>query len=226
MLAVAALLFFLGTLGVLRAVLGTDATDGWFDFTGADSGPPAGPSESEKVRVPEVAGLASGEAQQRLIGAGLEVGQVTSFPSASVAEGRVIASGYSAGKLVPSGTEVNLDVSSGAPTPASASPPASAGSSPEPASTAGSSASAQPSGQEERRAAQTPRATQRVPGTRARDDSSVQNPGSAAPGRGTEDSGGERPVGVGGGRSGNSGPGGESGSGGNSGPGVNSSSDD
>ncbi len=227
---IVAVLFFLGALGVLQAVTGQNALNGLFDFSGTNREPPAGPSGPEEVRVPEVAGLTSGEAEQRITEAGLRVGQIASFPSASVAEGSVIASGYSAGKLVPSGTEVNLDVSSGPLAPSSASPSAPAGSSPEPASSAGSSASAQPSGQEDRRAARTPPATQTIPGAGAQNDPPPQGPGSAAPGRDFEDAGGERPAGVGGGRVENSGPGvgigsgGNSGSGGSSRPGGNSGS--
>src|SRR5918995_1547921 len=89
LIAVAAILFFLGTLGVLEAVLGPNATNGWFDAFGTDKNPPDRPSAQELVRVPEVAGLTSGRAKQKLFDAGLEVGQITSFPSDMIAYGRV-----------------------------------------------------------------------------------------------------------------------------------------
>ena len=84
LIAVAAILLFLGTLGVLQA-LGPNATNGWFDVFGADKNPPDKPSAPQQVRVPEVAGLTRGEAQQRLIDEGLEVGEITSFPSERIA---------------------------------------------------------------------------------------------------------------------------------------------
>jgi eukaryotic-like serine/threonine-protein kinase len=152
LIAVVAILFTLGVLGILQAILGPDAMKGWFDAFQGDkpsAGQPAGP---EKVEVPAVAGLTRSVAEHRLTAAGLEVGQVNTFASDSVAAGRVIAQGLAAGTTVEPGTKVNLDISSGAQPSSSASSSATAQpnqqSSPAPA--ADSSASARPARREDR----------------------------------------------------------------------------
>jgi serine/threonine protein kinase len=157
LVALAAILFTLGTLGSVQAVLGPDAMNGWFDvFQGGQrsAGQPAG---SEKVKVPELDGLTRSLAQKRLTDAGLAVGQVSSFPSDSVAAGRVLEPGIAAGTPVDPGTDVNLTISSGPQPSSSASSSASAQSSPEPGASASatSSASAQPAPREDRQAAKT-----------------------------------------------------------------------
>src|SRR5215210_3416638 len=160
LIALAAILFALGTLGTLQAVLGPDAMKGWFDlFQGGERSPgqPAGP---EKVKVPEVDGLTRSVAEKRLTDAGLEVGKVTSFPSDSVAAGRVIAPGIAADTPVEPGTNVNLTISSGPQLSSSPSSSASAQSSPEPGATASanSSASAQRPPREDRQRVERPAA--------------------------------------------------------------------
>ena len=97
LLLLAAILFFLGTIAMLRSVMGPDFANGWFDFLGQENNPQAGPSAPQTVRVPEVTGLTTSEARQRLTGAGLKVGQISSFPNNNVAAGRVIASGAATG---------------------------------------------------------------------------------------------------------------------------------
>src|SRR5918993_2767328 len=162
LIALAAILFTLGVLGSVQAVLGPDAMKGWFDvFQGQERSPgqPAGP---EKVKVPEVDGLTRSVADKRLTDAGLEVGQVNSFPSDSVAAGRVIEPGIAAGTPVEPGTDVNLTISSGPQPASSASSSASAQSSPQSGSaSAGSSASASSAPREDRQAIERPAA--RVP---------------------------------------------------------------
>jgi eukaryotic-like serine/threonine-protein kinase len=173
MLVVAAILFILGTLAILQR----------FDFLGQNNNPQARPSAPQTVKVPEVVGLTTAEARQRLTGAGLEVGQINSFPSANVAAGRVIASGYSAGTQVPRGTEVNLDVSTGPPPVSSPSPTATAQPSPEPANTASPSAAAQPSQQEDRQTARQPRGAGNVPAAGQKNGATSASPNAtAAPG--------------------------------------------
>ena len=218
LIVVAAILFFLGTFGIVQNFMGTNSTNGWFDFLGEDNNPPVQPSAPQTVRVPEVAGLTTAEAQQRLNDEGLKVGLINQTPSSNVAAGRVIAPGITAGTPVARGTEVNLDVSSGPPI-SSPSPTASAQSSPEPAATSSASAAAQPSRQEDRRATRTPPAAQGTQGAGAQNAPSTRDPGSAAPSRGTGNGGVGRSAGVGGGNSGPGGgidPGGNSGSGGGS----------
>jgi serine/threonine-protein kinase len=160
LIALAAILFTLGVLGSVQAVLGLDAMKGWFDAFQGDKRSPGQPAGPEKVKVPEVDGLARSVAEKRLTDAGLEVGKVSSFPSDSVAAGRVIEPGIVAGTPVKPGTDVNLTTSSGPQTSSSASSSASAQSSPEPAATASasSSASAQPAPREDRQVVQTPAA--------------------------------------------------------------------
>jgi serine/threonine protein kinase len=160
LIALAAILFTLGVLGSVQAVLGLDAMKGWFDVFQGDKRSPGQPAGPEKVQVPEVDGLARSVAEKRLTDAGLEVGKVSSFPSDSVAAGRVIEPGIVAGTPVKPGTDVNLTTSSGPQTSSSASSSASAQSSPEPAATASasSSASAQPAPREDRQVVQTPEA--------------------------------------------------------------------
>jgi len=159
LIALAAILFALGTLGTLQA-LGPDATSGWFDVFQGDNRSPDQPAGSEKVKVPAVAGLTRSVAAKRLNAAGLEVGQVSSFSSDNVVAGRVIAQGIAAGTPVEPGTEVNLDISSGPQPASSASSSASATSSPESGAdaSASASASAQPARREDRQAVQTPAA--------------------------------------------------------------------
>src|SRR5918997_1602509 len=145
LIALAVILFTLGVLGSVRAILGPDAMTGWFDVFQADQRSPGQPAGPEQVNVPEVDGLTRSVAEKRLTDAGLDVGQVSSFPSDSVAAGRVIEPGIAVGTPVEPGTDVNLTISSGPQPSSSASPSASAQSSPEPgASASASSASAQP----------------------------------------------------------------------------------
>ena len=158
LLALVAILFTLGILGSLQAVWGADALNGWFDVFQGDKQPPAQPPASEKVTVPDVAGLTRSEAEQRLTDVGLAVGQISSFPSDRVAEGSVISPGIEAGTKVEPGTEVNLTVSSGPQLSSSATSSASAQSSSGATATATASASAQPAQQEERRTAEQPAA--------------------------------------------------------------------
>jgi eukaryotic-like serine/threonine-protein kinase len=158
LIALAAILFTLGALGSAQAVLGPEAVRGWFDVFKGEERSPDQPAGQEKVKVPEVDGLTRSVAQKRLADAGLEVGKVSSFPSDSVAAGRVIEPGIVAGTPVEPGTEVNLTISSGPQPSSSASSSASAPSSPEPgaSASANSSASAQPAPRENRQAVQTP----------------------------------------------------------------------
>jgi hypothetical protein len=226
--AVAAVLLFLGTLGVLRAVLGPDAMSGWFDVGGRDGNSPGRPSASEKVRVPDVAGLTRKGAERRLTEAGLEVGQTTSFPSDRIAFGRVIAPGIDAGTPVARGTEVNLTLSSG-PSQPSASPSATAQPSPEPAaSSAGPSASAPPIRQEERPAVEGQAGGERAPGAKVPDAGVRKRPPArdqnAPAGNAVDDNAG-RSAGLEDKGGGNSGPGANSGRGSNSGRGGNSGGD-
>jgi len=211
LIALVAILFTLGVLGSLQAVLGPDAMKGWFDFFQGDSQSPGQPAGPEKVKVPDVAGLTSSVAEHRLTLAGLEVGQVSSVPSDSVAAGRVIAQGIAVGTPVKPGTSVNLTVSSGPQLSTSARSSASAQSSPEPgAASAGSSASAQPAQREERQAVESPASGANGPGVKVpkikvQKSTPAQKPNVAAPAKQpVDDSGGH-------GRSGNSGHGGGSG---------------
>ncbi|HET7272966.1 MAG TPA: Stk1 family PASTA domain-containing Ser/Thr kinase [Rubrobacter sp.] len=166
LIALVAILFTLGLLGTLQAVMGQDAMNGWFDaFKGEKQQSPQRPSTPEKVKVPEVAGLTRSEAEQKLTDAGLKVGQVSSFPSDTVAAGSVISPGIEAGKSVEPGTEVNLTVSSGPQPSSSASASTSAQSSPGATATADSSASAQP--QEDRPAAGKSAAGEKKPKVKA-----------------------------------------------------------
>jgi len=194
-----AILFTLGVLGSVQAILGPDAMKGWFDvFQGEvqSSGQPAGP---EKVKVPEVDGLTRSMAEKRLTDAGLEVGKVTSFPSNSVAAGRVIEPGIVAGTPVESGTDVNLTISSGPQPSSSASSSASAQSSLEPgaSASASSSASAQPAQRQDRQAVQTPAAEANgpkanVPRAKVQKSPPAQKQNAAAPAKEpVDDSGGQ-----------------------------------
>jgi eukaryotic-like serine/threonine-protein kinase len=212
LIVVAAILFFLGTYGILQNVMGPNATNGWFDFLRNDN-PQAPPPASQTVRVPEVAGLTLAEARQELRGAGLEVGQVNYFPRNDVAEGSVIAQGYPAGSQVNPDTAVNLDVSSGPPV-TSPSPTASAQSSPSPSATASPSASsARPSQQQQRQSAQQPASKNKAPNPRAEDTPASSSPRPAA-GAGAPDANGAKPnKGVGNSNSGPGSNGGSSGSG-------------
>src|SRR5829696_3048828 len=210
--ALAAILLTLGVLGGLQSVLGPEAMKDWFNVFQGDSPSPAQPAGPEQVKVPEVAGLPRSVAEKRLTDAGLAVGKVTSFPSDSVAAGRVIAPGIDAGTPVEPGTDVNLTISSGPQPSSSASSSASAQSSPEPGddASASSSASAQPAPREDRQSVQRPSAgTNRpranVPRTKVQKSPPAKKPKVAAPPREpADDSGGH-------GRGGNSGPGGEPG---------------
>jgi eukaryotic-like serine/threonine-protein kinase len=158
LIALAAILFTLGALGSAQAVLGPEAVKGWFGVFKGEERSPVQRAGQEKVKVPEVDGLTRSAAQKRLADAGLEVGKVSSFPSDSVAAGRVIEPGIVAGTPVEPGTEVNLTISSGPQPSSSASSSASAPSSPEPgaSASANSSASARPAPRENRQAVQTP----------------------------------------------------------------------
>jgi hypothetical protein len=212
LIALAAILFTLGVLGGLRAVVGPDAMNGWFDAFQNDSQPPAQPDGPEQIRVPKLAGLPSNVAERRLTDAGLEVGRVSSFPSDSVAEGRVIEPGFAAGTPVEPGTKVNLTVSSGPqPSSSSASSSASAQSSPEPGSaSASSSASAQPAPREDRQARERPAAGEnvpktKVPKTKVQKSPPARRPNVATPARESGDDSGGQGRGRGRGRGGESG---------------------
>jgi hypothetical protein len=211
LIALAAILFTLGVLGSVQAVFGPEAMIGWFDvFQGQEQSPeqPAGP---EKVKVPEVVGLTTNVAEKRLTDAGLEVGKVSSFPSDSVAAGRVIEPGIVAGTPVEPGTDVNLTISSGPQPASSASSSASAQSSSEPASaSAGSSASASPIPREDRRAVERPAArengpTVNVPKAKVKKSQPAREPTVAAPAREPADDSGEQGRGRGRGRGGEGG---------------------
>ncbi len=197
LIAVVAILFTLGILGSLQAVLGADAMKGWFDVFQGDQRSPGQPAGAEKVNVPEVAGLTRNVAEHRLDVAGLEVGRVSSFPSDSVAAGRVIEPGIAAGAPVEPGTGVNLTISSGPQPSSSASSSASAQSSPEPATSSASSASAQPAPREDRRTVERPAAREnvpkaKVPRTKVQKSPPARKPNVAAPAREPgDDSGGQ-----------------------------------
>ena len=198
LIALAAVLLILGVLGGLQAVLGPGATTGWFDVFQGDKGSPSQPAGTEKVKVPELAGLTKSVAERRLTAAGLDVGRVSSFPSDSVAAGRVIEPGIGAGTPVEPGTGVNLTISSGPQPASSASSSASAQSSPEPGSaSAGASASARPAPREDRQAVERPRATEngpkvKVPGAKAQKNLPSRGPKVAAPAKEpADDSGGQ-----------------------------------
>src|SRR5215212_3090024 len=195
LIALAAILFTLGVLGSVQAVLGPNAMKGWFDVFQGDKRSPGQPAGPEKVKVPEVEGLTRSVAEKRLAEAGLEVGNVTSFPSDSVAAGRVIEPGIVAGTPVEPGTDVNLTISSGPQPSSSASSSASAPSSPEPgaSASANSSASAQPAPREDRQAVQTPAASANEPRAKVQKSAApAQRQDSAAQARQpAEDSGGQ-----------------------------------
>jgi eukaryotic-like serine/threonine-protein kinase len=170
---------------------------GWFDVFQGDKQSPG--QSTGPVKVPEVDGLTRSVAEKRLTGAGLEVGKVTSFPSDSVAAGRVIEPGIVAGTPVEPGTDVNLTISSGPQPFSSASSSASAQSSAEPgaSASASSSASAQPARREDRQAAQTPTAganepRANVPRTKVQKSPPAQKQDAAAPAsEPVDDSGGQ-----------------------------------
>jgi eukaryotic-like serine/threonine-protein kinase len=195
--ALAAILFTLGVLGSVQAILGPDAMKGWFDVFQGDRQSPGQPAGPEKVKVPEVDGLTRSMAEKRLTDAGLEVGKVTSFPSDSVAAGRVIEPGIVAGTPVESGTDVNLTISSGPQAASSAS--SSAQSSPEPgaSASASSSASAKPAPREDRQVVQTPAAgangpKANVPRAHVQKTTSAQKQNAAAPAKKPVDDSGEQ----------------------------------
>jgi serine/threonine-protein kinase len=217
LVALAAILFTLGTLGGVQAFLGPDATAGWFDFFQGEQRSPVQPAGPEKVKVPEVDGLTRNLAQNRLTGAGLDVGQVSSFPSDSVAAGRVLEPGIAAGTPVEPGTDVNLTISSGPKRSSSASSSASAQSSAESGASASatSSASAQAAPHEDRQAAGTngpevngprpngPRPNEAKP--KVQKSPSAQKQDAAAPAKDPGDDSGRQGRGRGRGRSGESG---------------------
>ena len=212
LVALAAILFTLGTLGSVQAFLGPDATAGWFDVFQGEQQSPSQPAGPEKVNVPELDGLTRSLAQNRLTEVGLEVGQVSSFPSDSVAAGRVLEPGIAAGTPVDPGTDVNLTISSGPQPSSSASSSASAQSSPEPGASASatSSASAEPAPRENRQAPKTngpaangPRPNEAKPKVQKSPPAKKQN--SAAPTREPADDSGGQGRGRGRGRSGESG---------------------
>ena len=68
---------------------------------------------AEKAEVPSLTGKSESEAQSLLAQAGLEVGNVSSKNSDSVAEGCIISQGTKAGKKVSKGTSVDYVVSQG-----------------------------------------------------------------------------------------------------------------
>jgi eukaryotic-like serine/threonine-protein kinase len=212
LIALAAILFTLGVLGSVQAVLGTDAMNGWFDVFQGEARSPGQPAGPEKVKVPEVNGLTRNAAEKRLTDAGLEVGNVGSFPSDSVAAGRVIEPGIVAGTLVEPGTNVNLTISSGPQTSSSASSSASAQSSSESgaSASASASASAQPVPRQDRQAVQTPAAGANDPRTnepkpKVQTSPSEQDQNAAAPASEPVDDSGGQGRGRGRGRSGGSG---------------------
>ena len=194
-----AILFSLGVLGSVQAILGPDAMKGWFDAFQGDRRSPGQAAGPDKVKVPEVDGLTRSMAEKRFTDAGLEVGKVTSFPSDSVASGRVIEPGIVAGTPVESGTDVNLTISSGPQAASSASSSASAQSSSEPGASASarSSASAQPAAREDRQVVQTPAAgangpRANVPRAKVQKTTSAQKQNAAAPAsKPVDDSGGQ-----------------------------------
>jgi eukaryotic-like serine/threonine-protein kinase len=207
LIALAAILFTLGVLGSVQAVLGRDAMNGWFDVFQGDKRSPGQPAGPENVKVPEVDGLTRSVAEKRLTDAGLEVGKVTSFPSDSIAAGRVIEPGIFAGTPVEPGTDVNLTISSGPQPSSSASSSASAQSSPEPraSASASSSASAQPAPRENRQAVQTPAAGANEPRPKVQKSPPAQRQNAAAPAQEPVDDSGGQGRGRGRGRSGESG---------------------
>jgi eukaryotic-like serine/threonine-protein kinase len=179
----AAILFTLGLLGGVQAVLGSNAMNGWFDVFQGDSRSPGQPAGPQLVNVPEVDGLTRSVAQKRLASAGLDVGQVSSFPSDSVAAGWVIEPGIAAGTPVEPGTDVNLTISSGPQPSSSASSSASARTSPEPgaSASASSSASAQPAPREDRQAPGTNGLRANVPRPKAQKNLPAQRQNATAP---------------------------------------------
>jgi serine/threonine protein kinase len=211
LIVVAAILFFLGTFGILNNVMGPNSTNGWFDFLGNENNQP--PPVSQTATVPNVAGLTTAQARRELNGAGLKAGSINPVASNEVAAGRVVAQGFAAGAQVDRGTAVNLDVSTGPPTISSPSPTASA--SPSPTATASPTASsAQPSQQEDRPAARRPAATDDAPRAGTNDDPTPSSPDPTARPGASEDKKAKQGVGE---AKGNSGPG--SNNSGNSGPG-------
>jgi hypothetical protein len=215
MIAVGAILLFLGTLGVLQ-LLDPNATNGWFDVFGTNKNPQRQVAGQAKVKMPAVAGLTQSEAEQRLRDAGLAVGQITPFPSDTVSAGRVISGGIDAGTPVKRGTEVNLTLSSGPAQPASsvsasASPAASASapaqSSPAPGSaSAGSSASPRPAQQENRQAGPAA-ARNNAPRANVQKRPTARGQNTSAPAAGATANNGNRGSGGGGGGSSGSGGG-------------------
>ncbi len=199
LIALIAILFTLGVLGSVQAILGPDAMKGWFDAFQGDRQSPGQAAGPEKVKVPEVDGLTRSMAEKRLTDAGLEVGKVTSFPSDSVAAGRVIEPGIVAGTPVESGTDVNLTISSGPQASSSASSSASAQSNSKPgaSASASSSASAQPAPREDRQVVQTPAAgangpKANVPRVKVQKSPHAQKQNTAAPAKKpVDDSGGQ-----------------------------------
>jgi serine/threonine-protein kinase len=107
-------------------------------------------SEAERVEVPGVVGLTPEEAQNRLEGAGLEIGSSSEAPSDQVGAGEVAGQDPAEGSEVERGTAVDLVISTGPTeqTPQS-SPSATPSASPSATSTATSSATATPESGEE-----------------------------------------------------------------------------
>src|SRR5215218_598603 len=66
LIVVAAILFTLGVLGGVQAVLGPDAMKGWFDVFQGEGRSPGQPAGPEKVQVPELNGLTRSVAEKRL----------------------------------------------------------------------------------------------------------------------------------------------------------------
>jgi beta-lactam-binding protein with PASTA domain len=181
-------------LGSVQAVLGPDAMKGWFDVFQGEGRSPDQPAGPETVKVPEVDGLTRSAAEKRLTDAGLKVGKVSSFPSDSVAAGRIIEPGIVAGTPVEPGTDVNLTISLGPQPSSSASSSASAQSSPEPgaSASASSSSSAQPAPREDRQVVQTPAAGTNEPRPKVQKSQPAQGQNAAAPAKEpVDDSGGQ-----------------------------------
>ena len=82
-----------------------------------------GPEPVQMVSVPTLTGQSEAEARNRLTGAGLRVGNVTSQRDPAVMAGRVISQSHSSGSQVEEGTYVDFVVSEGPPDPPPPPPP-------------------------------------------------------------------------------------------------------
>jgi hypothetical protein len=106
-------------------------------------------SGAERVEVPGVVGLTPEEAQNRLEGAGLEIGARSEAPSDQVGAGAVAGQDPAAGTEVERGTTVDLVVSTGPLEQTTQSSPSATPSASPATSTATSSATASPESGEE-----------------------------------------------------------------------------